>query len=423
MTTAAVSIEQNVEVILAEADLYFSQGLNEEAGGLYAQAMDLLGEAEHPRRSEIEERMNRLQNVQGSESGFEGSKPVPETADEKRQRKFENCVGLMDAGFFKEAAEELTELADEDYNPGIVYSKIGECYASLGMPFDALEYFEKALEHQDISKELRLFILYQLSLIHEKTGSVSKATEALEQLVRLDKNYRNARERLANLSQSARKYGRFYYLISNEIITEEQLERAKDLAQQGRKSIESVLMSQFSVDKEDMGKALSEYYRVPFTEFDELTVGPTPPCIHGIKEHFFRTNVCTPITEERGVLTIALDDPNDLNKTDNIKRVLKARKFEFVVALKEDIDKFIDFFYGKYSVAGLEDEGEDVFDQLDLEEELDEIAEEEHKHETDQEKSEPTLPVMLILLHSSLPLRAPAAKHVVGRSIFSFSRG
>jgi len=383
MSSAAISIEQNIEVVLAEADLYFSQGLNEEAGALYMQVLDLLGEVDHPRRSEIEERASRLQNIQGSESAFAENKPVPETADEKRQRKFENCVGLMDAGFFREAADELIELADEDYRKGIVYSKIGECYTSLDMPFDALEYFEKALEEQKITKELRLFILYQLSLIHEKTGSVSKATEALEQLVRLDRNYRNADDRLSNLSQNARKYGRFYYLISNEIITEEQLDRAKDLAQQGRKSIENVLMSQFSVDKEDMGKALSEYYRVPFTEFDELTVGPTPPCIHGIKEHFFRTNVCTPVKEERGALTIALDDPNDLNKTDNIKRVLKARKFEFVVALKEDIDKFIDFFYGKYTVAGLEDEDDDVFDQLDLEDEIEEIAEEEMADDAD----------------------------------------
>ncbi len=384
MTTAAVSTpENNIEVLIEEADLYFSQGLNREAAGHYAKVLEMLGDKEHPNRKEIEERLKRLQNHQDDEAVIEGNRPVAETADEKRQRKFENCIGLMDAGFFREAAEEFLELAEENYRPGLVYSKIGECYTSMGMPFDALEYFEKALEQQEITKELRLFILYQLSLIHEKTGSVSKATEALEQLVRLDKNYRNASERLKNLSQSARKYGRFYYLISNEIITEEQLDRAKDLAHQGRKSIESVLMTQFGVEKEDMGKALSEYYRVPFVEFDELTVGPTPPCIHGIKEHFFRTNVCTPIKEDRGVLTIALDDPNDLNKTDNIKRILKARRFEFVVALKEDIDKFIDFFYGKYKVAGI-DETEDVFDQLDFEEDMeDEPPEEEMVDDAD----------------------------------------
>ncbi len=367
-STAEMTVSGDVEKLLCEADLYFSQGLTGEAAGLYSEALGMLKATGDSRQSDIEKRLKEIQSLHGGKAAHE-TKPVPETADEKRERKFENCVGLMDAGFFKEAVEELLELASEEYKPGIVYSKIGECYSALGEPFEALEYFEKALKYQDITKELKLFILYQLSLIHEKTGSVSKATEALEQLVALDKDYRNARERLANLSQSARKYGRFYYLITNGIIEEEQLERARELAQQGRKSIESVLMSQFGVEKEDMGKALSEYYRVPFVEFDELTVGPTPPSIQGIKEHFFRTNICTPIKEGRGILTIAVDDPSDLNKTDNIKRVIKAKKFEFVVALKEDIDKFIDFFYGKYKVGGLDEDGDDVFDQLELEEE------------------------------------------------------
>ena len=375
MSSAAVTVSDDIEKILCEADLYFSQGLTTEAAGFYSQALDLISDASDPRRAEIEQRLKEIQNIEGGASSLD-AKPIPETADEKRQRKFENCVGLMDAGFFKEAAAELLELAHEGYKPGLINSKIGECYTALGEPFEALEYFEKALKDSGITKELKLFILYQLSLIHEKTGSVSKATEALEQLVRLDKNYRNASERLENLSQSARKYGRFYYLISNNIISEEQLERARDLAQQTRKSIENVLMAQFGVEKDDMGKALSEYYRVPFVEFDELTVGPTPPSIHGIKEHFFRTNICTPIEETKSVLTIAVDDPHDLNKTDNIKRVIKAKKFQFVVALKEDIDKFIDFFYGKYTVAGL-DEDEDVFDQLDLEEDEDELPEDD----------------------------------------------
>ncbi len=375
MSGAAVTVSGDIEKILCEADLYFSQGLTTEAAGFYSQALDLISDPTDPRRAEISHRLKEIQNIEGGSSSID-HKPLPETADEKRQRKFENCVGLMDAGFFKEAAAELLELADEGYKPGLVHSKIGECYTALGEPFEALEFFEKALKDPDITKELKLFILYQLSLIHEKTGSVSKATEALEQLVRLDKNYRNASERLENLSQSARKYGRFYYLISNGIISEDQLERARDLAQQNRKSIESVLMAQFGVEKGDMGKALSEYYRVPFVEFDELTVGPTPPSIHGIKEHFFRTNICTPIEETKNVITISVDDPNDLNKTDNIKRVIKAKKFQFVVALKEDIDKFIDFFYGKYNVAGLEDD-EDVFEQLDLEEDEEELAEDD----------------------------------------------
>ncbi len=153
------------------------------------------------------------------------------------------------------------------------------------------------------------------------------------------------------------------------------LERAKELAKQSKKSIETVLINQFGIEKEEVGHSLSEYYHCPFIEFNELEVGSTPRCISGIKEHFFRTTACAPVKEEASMLLIALDNPHDLSKTDNIQRVLKARSFEYAVALKEDIDQFIDYFYGKYNVGG--GVGEDVFEQLELVEEEEENLEED----------------------------------------------
>jgi len=204
---------------------------------------------------------------------------------------------------------------------------------------------------------------------------VPKAIEALEQIIRLDPAFRNAEQRLEGLSQTAQKYGRFYYLIRNQFLSEEQLKRTKELAKQGKKSIESILLSQFGIDKTELGRSLSEYYRCPFVEFDELEVGTTPSCVRGIKEHFFRTNSCAPIREKLGTLIVALDNPHDLAKIDNIRRVLKAKGFQFAVSLKEDINKFIDYFYGKYS-AGRSDD--DVFEQLEVVDEDTELEEEDN---------------------------------------------
>ncbi len=242
------------------------------------------------------------------------------------------------------------------------------------MPFDAMEYLEKGLKDSDLPQDMRLEALYQLALTQEKTGSVTKAAATLQELVNLDSDFRNASERLESLSQTAQKFGRFYYLVRKGLLQEEQLERAKEIAKQTKKTIETVLINQFGIEKEELGQSLSEYYRCPFIEFNELEVGSTPKCISGIKEHFFRTTACAPVKEEAGTLLIAMDNPHDLSKIDNIQRVLKARNFEYAVALKEDLDKFIDYFYGKYSVGG---EGEDVFEQLELVEEEEEELEED----------------------------------------------
>ncbi len=372
MIDSQLSAANSFEERLQEAELYLHHGLKEEARLLYE---DILREMGDDLPSDLSKRIEeQLKAIQGDSDDHRQNGITDSTANSEEDefdREYNNCMGLIEAGFLAEAIDELKSLLKAGRRLGEIRAKIGQSYLKLDMPFDALEYLEKALDDHRLSKDQRLEILYQLALTHEKTGAVTKALEALEQIIRLDPSFRNAAQRLKDLSQTAQKFGRFYYLIRNEIISEEELEQAKALAKQGKKTIENVLINQFDIDTIEIGRSLSEYYRCPFVEFDELEVGGTPSCIHGIKEHFFRSNACVPIREEAGVLVVALDNPHDLTKIDNIRRVLKAKNFEFAVALKEDIDKFIDYFYGKYSVGG---DGEDVFEQLEL---VDEETEEE----------------------------------------------
>jgi type II secretory ATPase GspE/PulE/Tfp pilus assembly ATPase PilB-like protein len=366
-----------IKTRLAEADLYFSQGLNEEARLICLELLELTGDQSHPLHTEIESRLERLQiDDKGTvPSGKKDSTTSPEDLGEDQDKKFNSCIGLMEAGFHSEAIEELKDLLETGYRPGIIQAKIGESYLRLDMPFEALEHLQKALEDTQLSKDERLDILYRLALTHERIGVEPKAINALKQIIRLDPTFRNAKQKLEELSQTAQKYGRFYYLIRNHLLTEEQLNRTKELAKQGKKSIESILLNQFAIDKAKLGRSLSEYYRCPFVEFDELEVGTTPSCVRGIKEHFFRINSCAPIREKSGTLIVALDNPHDLAKIDDIRRVLKAKNFQFAVSLKEDINRFIDYFYGKYFTGGTDD---DVFDQLGLVDEDTEFEEEDN---------------------------------------------
>ena len=366
-----------IKTRLAEADLYCSQGLNEEARLICLELLKLTGDQSHPLHTEVESRLKGLQ-IDGIEtvlSEKKDSTTSPEDVKENNDKKFSSCIGLMEAGFYSEAIEELKNLLETGYRPGIIQAKIGESYLRLDTPFEALEHLQKALEDTQLSKDERLDVLYRLALTHERIGAEPKAIKALKQIIRLDPVFRNAKQKLEELSQTARKYGRFYYLIRNHLLTEEQLNRTKELAKQGKKSIESILLNQFAIDKTKLGSSLSEYYRCPFVEFNELEVGTTPFCVRGIKEHFFRTNSCAPIREKSGTLIVALDNPHDLAKIDDIRRVLKAKNFQFAVSLKEDINRFIDYFYGKYSIGGSDD---DVFGQLEVVDEDTELEEEDN---------------------------------------------
>ncbi len=367
---------ETVEKKIQEADLYLNHGLIQEARAILEEILAVLPEESEPDlRVLLEDKLKAMTagNTLVSEPGnTEDESDL--SKDEQFSEHFNNCLGLIEAGFFSEAVEELKILEEKGVRTGEVRIKIGQLYLKLDMPFDAIDYLEKGLKDPELPSDVRQEALYQLALTQEKTGSVTKAVTTLEELVRLNKDFRNANERLKSLSQTAQKYGRFYYLIRKGLLQEEQLERAKEIAKQSKKTIETVLITQFGIEKEELGHSLSEYYRCPFIEFNELEVGSTPKCISGIKEHFFRTTACAPVKEEAGMLLIAIDNPHDLSKIDNIQRVLKAKNFEYAVALREDLDKFIDYFYGKYNVAG---DGEDVFEQLELVEEEEEDLDED----------------------------------------------
>ncbi len=366
---------ETIDYKLEEAELYLNHGLYDEAINILNDLLQAADKVLTPEvKSHIENKLKQLLSSGGVNNQGELDQELEPHQEDEFKQDFENCLGLIEAGFYSEALEDLRILEKAGYKKGLVRMKMGELYLKLDMPFDAIDYLEKALEDPQLPDDLKQEALYQLALTYERTGSVTKAVSTLEKLVQLNENFRNAKTKLESLSQTAQKYGRFYYLIRNGLITGEQLERAKETAKQSKKPIETILMNQFGIDKDEIGNSLSEYYRCPFIEFDELEVGSTPKCITGIKEHFFRTTPCAPVKEEGNTLLVAVDNPHDLSKIDNIQRVLKAKNFEYAVALKEDIDKFIDYFFGKYNMGQEED---DVFEQLEL------IDEEEEELEDD----------------------------------------
>lgn len=357
-----------------EAALYAKQGLMEEAIEIYEDILFKLTDVTSPLYKDIEAKLQKLQNTSGEShdhgNDIQSGSSSPQDLFEKNK---ENALGLKEAGFYREAITDFSKLLEMTDRPGEIYAQIGECYIGLNMPFDALEQFGMALKDTTIPKATRLELLYKISTIHERTGAIQSAISSLEQLIHLDPQYMNAAQRLKDLTQTAQRYGRFSYLVTSGILKEQALQQAREIAKNDKKSIEFVLINSFGIDKSEIGHSLSEYFNVPFVEFNELEVGSTPKCLTGIKEHFLRNISCVPIKDLGHSLLVAVDDPHDYAKLDSIRKAIQFPQYEFVVCLKEDIDKFIDYFYGKYTVTETQ---QDAFEAIATED-LTETEEEE----------------------------------------------
>ena len=75
-----------------------------------------------------------------------------------------------------------------------------------------------------------------------------------------------------------------------------------------------------------------------------------------------------PISWDKQGVEILVDDPRDLNKTDNIKTLMKTGKITFSVAIREDIQAFIRLFFDPNKQMGGKavstDENLEDFDML-----------------------------------------------------------
>ena len=83
-----------------------------------------------------------------------------------------------------------------------------------------------------------------------------------------------------------------------------------------------------------------------------------------------------PMSWEKDSVEILVDDPRDLNKTDNIKTLLKTGGINFCVAVREDIREYINRFFdtGHHPVKPETGQAPNEFDfpEIDFEEEEEE---------------------------------------------------
>jgi len=147
------------------------------------------------------------------------------------------------------------------------------------------------------------------------------------------------------LKVSRRIPTKFDDLVAHNRITQADLEQAIREAQQGQLDLETVLLEQYQVPRADIGKSLSQFYRCPFLEYDGLT-SLDPELLGSLNPETLRSNAWIPLKCDKDGVHILSDDPNNLNRIQEIKRAFPGRPIRFAVGLRADILQFLDAVTG-----------------------------------------------------------------------------
>jgi type II secretory ATPase GspE/PulE/Tfp pilus assembly ATPase PilB-like protein len=142
------------------------------------------------------------------------------------------------------------------------------------------------------------------------------------------------------------KPSRFGGLVDKGIISEKDIEAAVSNARMNNTNVEKVMIEEFNVPKEELGKSLGAYYGTQFFNYDgEQTI--TADLMDRVPSEMWKKYVCAPVERKPGVLVIAVDDPQDLTRLDGIRAMSLSPRYDFWVGMKHDILAYIMNSYGE----------------------------------------------------------------------------
>jgi len=154
---------------------------------------------------------------------------------------------------------------------------------------------------------------------------------------------------------------RFDYLISHDLIREEDLDSALEESREAKESVENFLMKKYKISRDDLGRSFEEFYHCKFISYSDKYRIPEN-LLKNLKKEYLLREIWVPLEKKDGVIHVLVDDPNNIVKRDMIENLLKTKSVRYDVSLSEDIIKFINFFY-----RSIEDENSltDILGKLD----------------------------------------------------------
>ncbi|MGV7222447.1 MAG: ATPase, T2SS/T4P/T4SS family [Nitrospinales bacterium] len=158
---------------------------------------------------------------------------------------------------------------------------------------------------------------------------------------------------------------KYSYLLSNGIISADELEKAASRSRALNVLVEQILIDELNVKKEDIGKSLEEFYGIPFHGFDENVILPKHFFV-GLNMKFLQKNFWVPVQNDDNLVVVLIDDPMDSEKIRGIKMTFPKKEIQFRVGLRFDIINFLNAgATGEYGPAPIPDVDEDVSSLLE----------------------------------------------------------
>jgi type II secretory ATPase GspE/PulE/Tfp pilus assembly ATPase PilB-like protein len=144
-----------------------------------------------------------------------------------------------------------------------------------------------------------------------------------------------------NLRKISKKNpAKFDLLVTNNRITQNELDNAIAESRKGVSDFESILIEKYKVPKLEIGKSLAQFHKCPYIEYSDRTIVDVE-LLKNLNVDYLKKNHWMPLKRDRTAIEILTDDPGDLDRVADIKRTFPGLNIRFAVSLRRDIAQFL----------------------------------------------------------------------------------
>ena len=358
---------------LNEAEVYRSMGLLVESLNAYEKILSDIPKLDSRNREKVEQTIGQVKKeiVDEEQTNVENVSTEDISILKKAVSNNENVQAVLasasawkELGLYGEAVAEYEKLFQLDCHSGKIVSEMVACLSVTHSLSKVVRHVEKIVGKQKLGKKEKVQIKFRLGMEMEKRGEKELALDLYRSAKQIDPDDKEVKKKLDSIIASLSSGSKYDYLLNQKMVTPEQLHKALGLSKKMNKSVEFILIEYFRVEKEDLGKSLSLFYGCPFRTYDPAL--PTPvELIRSLKKPFLLHEVWVPLSWGKEGIEILIDDPRDLTKTDHIRALVKTKKINFSVAIREDIEPYIKRFFDDQKIHTVAP-GQNVMEGFDL---------------------------------------------------------
>ena len=388
-TTKEMKID--IESRINEAEVCRSMGLFSDSLSIYEKILGSVSPQDTQTFDKIQKRIRLLKH---EIDNLEDSGPKGVSAKELNMLRerlsnqgdvpaiLDSATAFKEMGLHGEAIAEYTKLFKEDYPVNKVVYEITESLLKIHSPSKASEELSNLIEAQKLGQKEVGHTLFLFGQEMEKRDHREVALDNYKAAYKLNPADAEIKKRMDSLAATFTTGSKYDYLLRKKMVTTNQLQQAFALAKKLNKSVEFVLIENNKISKQEIGKSFSLFYDTKFREYDASFTVPVE-LLTNLKKAFLLNEYWVPMSWDKDGVEILVDDPRDLNKTDNIKALMKTSRINFTVAIREDIEQYIKHFFDGDQPASDKKAVTQTVDDFNL---IPDVAFEEEEEEEPQEE-------------------------------------